>query len=111
MEIELMEMEIRLGTAPLKTVQIAIGSADGFLPDHLEKTKRAIKMLGEATAGGVAKVTKRARAVESGYLCQLERIGILNSERVGRNKLFRIVTEHLQIVTESPEQVFLTNQH
>jgi len=94
-EAKLTEAVIRLNTMPEKTVQIAIGSADGFLPDHLEKTKRAIIMLGYATASEVAKVTKRARAVESSYLCQLERMGILNVERVGRIKRFRIVTKPL----------------
>jgi predicted transcriptional regulator len=94
-EAKLTEAVIRLNTMPEKTVQIAIGSADGFLPDHLEKTKRAIIMLGSATASQVAKVTKRARAVESSYLCQLERMGIINVERVGRTKRFRIVTKPL----------------
>ncbi len=41
-EAQLTEAVIRLNTMPEKTMQIAIGSADGFLPDHLEKTKRAI---------------------------------------------------------------------
>jgi hypothetical protein len=94
-EAKLAEAIIRLNTMPEKTVQIAIGSADGFLPDHLEKTKRAIIMLGYATASEVTKVTKRARAVESSYPCQLERMGILNVERVGRIKRFRIVTKPL----------------
>jgi hypothetical protein len=94
-ETQLAETVILINTLPLKTMQIAIGSADGFLPDHLEKTKRAIKMLGDATASDVAKVTKRARAIESGYLCQLERMGLLSSERVGKIKWFRIVTKPL----------------
>lgn len=103
-EALLTEAVIRLNTMPAKTVQIAIGSADGFLPDHLEKTKRAIIMLGYATASEVAKVTKRARAVESSYLCQLERIGIINGERVGRIKRFRTVKKPLLRAYESFEQ-------
>ena len=104
METQLTETVILLNAMPQKTVQIAIGSADGFLPDHLEKTKRALKMLGYATAGDVAKVTKRARAVESGYLCQLERIGLLTGERVGRIKWFKIAAKPLLNADESLEQ-------
>jgi hypothetical protein len=89
LEEQFSEAVIRLNTMPVKTMQIAIGSADGFLPDHLEKTKRAIILLGYASAMEVAKVTKRARSVESSYLCQLERMGIINGERVGRIKRFR----------------------
>ena len=111
METKLTEMVIILDTMPEKTVQIAIGSADGFLPDHLEKTKRAIKMLGSATASDTAKVTKRARAVESAYLCQLERIGLLTSERVGHTKWFRIVMKPFSSAYESLEQDLQISQH
>ena len=110
-EAKLTEAVIRLNTMPEKTVQIAIGSADGFLPDHLEKTKRAIIMLGYATASEVAKVTKRARAVESSYLCQLERMGILNVERVGRIKRFRIVTKPLLSAIEFMKKQTSTCKH
>ena len=104
METQLTETVSLLNIMPQKTVQIAIGSADGFLPDHLEKTKRAIKLLGDATASDVAKATKRARAVESDYLCQLERMGLLTGERVGRIKRFRIATKPLLNASESLEQ-------
>jgi len=103
-ETQLADAIIRLDAKPEKTMQIAIGSADGFLPDHLEKTKRAIKMLGYSTAGDVARVTKRARAVESSYLCQLERMGLITGERVGRMKWFKIVTKPLLSAYESFEQ-------
>ena len=103
-ETQLKETVIFLDTMPQKTVQIVIGSADGFLPDHLEKTKRAIKTLGYATASDVAEVTKRARAVESGYLCQLERIGLLTGERVGRIKWFRIAAKPILSASESLQQ-------
>jgi hypothetical protein len=103
-EAQLTEATIRLNTLPEKTVQIVIGSADGFLPDHLEKTKRALIMLGHATASDVAKVTKRVRAVESSYLCQLERMGLITVERVGRVKWFKIVTKPLLSAGESFEQ-------
>jgi predicted transcriptional regulator len=110
-EAKLTEAVIRLNTMPKKTVQIAISSADGFLPDHLEKTKRAIIMLGYATASEVAKVTKRVRAVESSYLCQLERMGILNVERVGRIKRFRIVTKPLLSAIEFMKKETSTCKH
>jgi ArsR family transcriptional regulator, lead/cadmium/zinc/bismuth-responsive transcriptional repressor len=103
-ETQLTEVVIRLETMPEKTVQIAIGQADGFLPDHLEKTKRTIIMLGYATASDVAKVTKRTRAVESNYLCQLERMSLIAVERVGRIKWFRIATKPLLSAYESFEQ-------
>ncbi len=61
-------------------------------------------MLGYANASEVAKVTKRARAVESNYLCQLERIGMITVERVGRIKWFRIVTNPLLSADESFKQ-------
>jgi ArsR family transcriptional regulator, lead/cadmium/zinc/bismuth-responsive transcriptional repressor len=104
LEEQFSEAIMRLNAMPEKTVQIAIGSADGFLPDHLEKTKRAIIMLGFASACEVAKVTKRARAVESSYLCQLERMGIINVERAGRIKRFRPLTKPLLNAYKSFEQ-------
>ena len=105
-EKKLTEMDTQINTMPQKTMQIAIGSADGFLPDHLEKTKRAVKTLGYATASDVAKVTNRVRAVESSYLCQLERIGILTGERVGRIKWYKIVN-----ACDSIEQCIQTIKH
>jgi hypothetical protein len=104
LEEKFSEAVIRLNTMPVKTMQIAIGSADGFLPDHLEKTKRAIIMLGYASAMEVGKVTKRARSVESSYLCQLERMGIINGERVGKIKRFRYVKSLSLSVCKSLEQ-------
>ncbi len=103
-EAKLTEALILLNTMPEKIIQVAIGSTDGFLPDHLEKTKRAIIMLGYATASDVAKITKRARAVESNYMCQLERMGIITVERIGRIKWFKIVTKTLLNADESFKQ-------
>ena len=104
LEEQFSEAVIRLNTMPAKTMQIAIGSADGFLPDHLEKTKRAIILLGYASAMEVAKVTKRARSVESSYLCQLERMGIINVDRVGRIKQFRSIKSPPLSVRKSLEK-------
>lgn len=58
------------------------------LPDHLRKTAVSICKLGHATAEEVAEQTKRARAVESGYLNQLVLMGYLKKERKGRKAFF-----------------------
>ncbi|MFP3985889.1 MAG: transcriptional regulator [Candidatus Bathyarchaeia archaeon] len=58
------------------------------LPDHLRKTAVTICKLGRATADEVAEQTKRARAVESGYLNQLVLMGYLKKERKGRKAYF-----------------------
>ncbi len=58
------------------------------LPDHLRKTAVTICKLGHATAEDVAEQTKRARAVESGYLNQLVLMGYLKKERRGRKAYF-----------------------
>jgi hypothetical protein len=58
------------------------------LPDHLRKTAVTICKLGHATAEEVAEQTKRARAVESGYLNQLVLMGYLKKERKGRKAFF-----------------------
>jgi hypothetical protein len=58
------------------------------LPDHLRKTAVSLCNLGQATAEEVAGKTKRARAVESGYLNQLVLMGYLKKERKGRKAYF-----------------------
>jgi response regulator of citrate/malate metabolism len=60
------------------------------LPDHLRKTAVTISRLDQATAEEVAEQTKRARAVESGYLNQLVIMGYLKKERRGRKAYFFI---------------------
>jgi len=60
------------------------------LPDHLRKTAISLCKLGEATADEVAEQTKRARAVESGYLNQLVLMGYLKKERRGRKTYFYV---------------------
>lgn len=79
------DVKIQL-TAPLD-----IDSAELLaLPDHLRKTALALYQLERGTAGEVAKITKRARAVESGYLNQLTLGGRVKKERVGRKVYFSI---------------------
>jgi DNA-binding transcriptional ArsR family regulator len=60
------------------------------LPDHLRKTALAIDRLGEGTADEVASVTGRERAVESGYLNQLVRMGYVRKRRDGRRVVFTV---------------------
>ena len=63
------------------------------LPDHLRKTAVTLCKIGEATANEVAEQTKRARAVESGYLNQLVIMGYLKKERKGRKAYFFVEKE------------------
>ncbi len=63
------------------------------LPDHLRKTAVTLCKIGEATADDVAEQTKRARAVESGYLNQLVIMGYLKKERRGRKAYFYVEKE------------------
>jgi len=58
------------------------------LPDHLRKTAVTLCKLGQATADEVSGQTKRARAVESGYLNQLVLMGYVKKERKGRKAYF-----------------------
>lgn len=62
------------------------------LPDHLRKTATVTSKLGRATANEIARTTERARAVESGYLNQLVRMGYLKKERSGRKVFFSVVS-------------------
>mgnify|MGYP000162138026 CR=1 FL=1 len=51
------------------------------LPDHLRKTMLALAKLIEGRADEVAQITGRARAIESGYLNQLMRLGYVRKIR------------------------------
>ncbi|MBA7685088.1 hypothetical protein ES703_93503 [subsurface metagenome] len=62
------------------------------LPDHLRKTATVTGSLGRATADEISERTDRARAVESGYLNQLVRMGYLKKERDGRRVLFSVIS-------------------
>lgn len=63
------------------------------LPDHLRKTAVTLCKLEKATADEVADQTKRARAVESGYLNQLVIMGYMKKERQGRKAYFFVDKE------------------
>lgn len=60
------------------------------LPDHLRKTASIVCDEGRITAWGVSDVTRRSRAVESGYLNQLVRMGYLRKDRGGRRVYFSV---------------------
>ena len=66
------------------------------LPDHLRKTAVTLCKLDHATADEVADQTKRARAVESGYLNQLVLMGYVKKERRGRKAYFYVEREENQ---------------
>lgn len=61
------------------------------IPDHLRITVLALhKLNGEAYASQISEITKRARAVESGYLNQLCLMKILKKKRKGRRAYFSL---------------------
>lgn len=64
------------------------------MPDHLRKTAMTVCRLGRATADEVAQQTRRARAVESGYLNQLVVMSHLKKERLGRKAYFYVEKEN-----------------
>ncbi len=66
------------------------------LPDHLRKTAVTLCKLDHATADEIAEQTRRARAVESGYLNQLVLMGYVKKERRGRKAYFFIEKEESQ---------------
>jgi len=72
------------------------------LPDHLRKTAVTLCKLDHATADLVAGQTKRARAVESGYLNQLVLMGYVKKERRGRKAFFYVEREENQNELKEP---------
>ncbi len=72
------------------------------LPDHLRKTAITLCKLDHATADQVADQTKRARAVESGYLNQLVLMGYVKKERRGRKAFFYVEREENQNERKEP---------
>lgn len=60
------------------------------LPSHLQKTLRSIATIGRGSASDVARLTGKARAVESAYLNQLCLFGLAKKERKGRKAIFSL---------------------
>lgn len=61
------------------------------LPDSLRRTMMALQELKEATAEETAGKTGRTRSVESIYLNQLARMGLLQRSRRGKKVYFGLV--------------------
>ncbi len=60
------------------------------LSDHLRKTASIVCDKGRVSALDVSDLTRRSRAVESGYLNQLVRMGYLRKDRGGRRVYFSV---------------------
>ncbi|XES77683.1 MAG: hypothetical protein ACBZ72_02110 [Candidatus Bathyarchaeia archaeon] len=71
------------------------------LPDHLRRTYMAVASKGECDAIQVSNITGRCRAVESGYLNQLARMGWLHKRRISKTAHFRAVSE--KVLNETPQ--------
>jgi hypothetical protein len=89
--IELQKRD-RKGVQPLPDAPLDVMTLLS-MPDHLRKTAMTVCRLGRATADEVAQQTRRARAVESGYLNQLVIMSHLKKERVGRKAYFYVEKE------------------
>jgi len=63
------------------------------LPEHLRTTVKVLFEKGSATAEDISKITRKERAVESGYLNQLVRMGYVNKYRRGRKVYFSITDD------------------
>lgn len=61
------------------------------LPDSLRRTMMALQELKEATAEETTEKTGRTRSVESIYLNQLARMGLLHRSRRGKKVYFEMV--------------------
>lgn len=78
-------VELGIGGKWSLTVEELLG-----LPYHLRQTVLVLDRLGRATAEMISAETKRARALESGYLNRLVEMGIMQKERRGREIYFYI---------------------
>jgi ArsR family transcriptional regulator, lead/cadmium/zinc/bismuth-responsive transcriptional repressor len=63
------------------------------LPKHLQTTLLTLLKLGRATAGEVAAVTGKSRAVESAYLNQLAVMKVVSKCRCSRKAVFQVIVE------------------
>jgi len=84
----------RLGQEQTKAKESEDGGLDAAvllkLPDHLRKTMIALGKILEGRADGVAQLTGRTRAIESGYLNQLMRMGYIKKVRKKHQIYFSI---------------------
>ena len=77
----------RLGGAAHSGEATAVRYED--LPNSISKSLQAMQALGEADATTVSQKTGRNRSVETIYLNQLVRLGILTRTKVGKKVFFR----------------------
>jgi Holliday junction resolvasome RuvABC ATP-dependent DNA helicase subunit len=86
-EISLTRAEPSIGAAKPSSLTVGVEGLLG-LPDSLRKSMMALQELGEATAEETAVKTNRTRSVESIYLNQLVRMGLLQRTRRGKKVYF-----------------------
>jgi hypothetical protein len=67
------------------------------LPDHLRKTLVLVASKGEISAVEVSNLSGRCRALESSYLNQLSRMGLLLKRRKSKLTVFRIAATSVSL--------------
>jgi energy-converting hydrogenase Eha subunit A len=90
------KLEVRLDVldAKISAIQTHVTSQTStgqcvYITVNIQRTIEALKIFGDyVTAGQVAAVTGRVRAVESSYLNELYREGAVDKKRDRRNTLF-----------------------
>lgn len=89
---EISSMRAEPGIKVAKPSSLTVG-VEGLLelPDSLRKTMMAVQELREATAEETAEKTNRTRSVESIYLNQLVRMGLLQRIRRGKKVYFGLL--------------------
>jgi hypothetical protein len=79
---EILEKLVHESTRTIKEEESTLDAAVLLkFPDHLRKTMIALSKIVDGRADEVANITGRARAIESGYLNQLVRMGYVNKIR------------------------------
>ena len=75
-----------------KVVNEVVSTSDLLtLPKHLQTTYLVLLNEGEPmTAPAVSKITGKARAVESMYLCHLVQLGLISKHREKHSQLFEL---------------------
>lgn len=90
LEREIDELRKASGSTRNQGLKYRIGMVDLLqLPDHLRKTMITLSEVNQATASELAEKTGRVRNLESSYLNQLERMGLIERFRKGRKIHFR----------------------
>ena len=77
---------IKLNSVPEEISKIPINKLLS-LPSHLQTTIITLAKLKSPSAADIADITKRCRSVESNYLNQLERMGLIKKMSSDRGKV------------------------